>query len=372
MNYNERKIRILLGVNNFCVAGAQKLVADYLNNFDEKKYDLALLTFFQHEREANLFDLLPSHVRNYKLNFGNFYDLKNWFLAYKILQEFKPDFVLSHLFFSNTVLRILKPFFGYKVIIYEHNIYRNKTQLKILTDKLLAHLTHKIIADSESVKKFTIIQEKISPEKFAVIPCAINYRDIQSQIGKYHKEELKKLLGFAPQDRFILNAARLVQQKNHRLLIDSFAEFNKKNSSYKLVILGSGPFLHRLNEQVKKLNLENKVLLLGQKRNVLEYMLVADFLVMTSIVEGFPIVCLEALAVGLPVVATQVAGLDGAIINGHNGYLAEKDTPESIAAAMAMMAEAAPGFFRQNCQATAQKYDIVRVIEQLTKVMFSS
>lgn len=363
------KIKLLIGVNNFTAAGAQKLVADHLNHFDRAKYELALLTFFQEDKRDNFFHLLPRGIKDYRLNFRNAYDIKNWFMVWKILREFQPDVVLSHLFFSNTVLRVLKPFFRYKIIIYEHNVYKNKTKLQILTDKILSYFTHKIIADSQTVKDFTIGQEKINPGKFVVLPCSINYYEIQSEVAKYDKDELKQRLDFQRGDKLIINAARLNWQKNHKLLIDSFAEFSPKNSQYKLIILGKGPFYDALKKQIQDLNLTEKVLLLGFKRNVLEYMLISEFFVLTSKIEGFPVVALEALAVGLPLISTKVAGLDDCIIDGFNGYLVESEDRADIAAAMQKVADQGRDYFSSNCQKTAEHYDIKQYLEKLEEIM---
>jgi len=363
------KIKLLIGINNFTAAGAQKLVADHLNHFDRTKYELALLTFFQEDKKDNFFHLLPSGIKSYKLNFRNAYDIKNWFRVWKILKEFQPDIVLSHLFFSNTILRTLKPFFRYRIVVYEHNIYNNKTKLQQLTDKILSYFTHKIIADSQTVKDFTVNQEKINPNKFVVLPCSINYWQIRDEIAKYDKDELKQRLGFKKEDKLIINAARLIWQKNHQLLIDSFAEFNRKNNKYKLIILGDGPFYDALKKQIESLNLTEKVFLLGFKRNVFEYMLISEFFVLTSKTEGFPVVSLEAMAVGLPLISTKVAGLDNSIIDGFNGYLIKNEDKVEIAFAMQKVADQGHDYFSENCRKTAEQYDIKQHIEKLEEIM---
>lgn len=364
-----KKIKLLIGVNNFTAAGAQKLVADHLNHFDMAKYELALLTFFQEDERDNFFHLLKPGIKNYRLNFRNAYDVKNWFRVRKVLREFQPDIVLSHLFFSNTVLRVLKPFFRYKIVIYEHNIYKNKTWLQRLADKILSYFTHKIIADSQTIKDFTVSQEKINPRKFVVLPCSINYYEIRDEVAQYNKDELKQSLGFQKDDKLIINAARLVWQKNHKLLIDSFAEFSKKNSQYKLIILGEGPFYEVLKKQIEDLNLTGKVLLLGFKRNVLQYMLISEFFVLTSKIEGFPVVALEAMAVGLPLISTKVAGLDKAIIDGFNGYLVPNEDQKEFAQALQKVADQGRDYFSENCRKTAEHYDIKQYLEKLEEIM---
>ncbi|MBI2450079.1 MAG: glycosyltransferase [Candidatus Nealsonbacteria bacterium] len=358
------KIKLLVGITEFDMSGAPKLAADIINNLDRNKYELALLSFFQPKDDNNFFDLLPGNLKNYRLNFKGFCDIKNWLETCRILREYRPDIILSNLFFSNTVLRALKPFFGYKVIIYEHNTYTKKKKWQIMADKIFSYFTYKIVAVSETVKLFTADQEKINQNKFAVIPDAIDYSDIQAKIKNYNKDDLKEKLGFKKEDKFIINVAKLWPQKNHKLLIDGFAEFIKRNSGYKLIILGQGPMLDFLTGYVKELNLEDKIFLLGRKKNVFEYMFISEFFVLTSKIEGFAIACIEAMSLGLPVVSTKVAGPDEYVIDGLNGYLVEGDK-EDVSRKMQEIAGRGQAYFSENCKVTAQKYDIKENIRKL-------
>jgi len=364
-----KKVKLLIGITELDMSGAPRLVVSKINNFDRNKYELALLTFFQPKGENNFFDLVPGDVKNYKINFKGFKDIKNWFKTCRVLREYKPDIVLSHLFFSNVILRVLKPFFGYKVIIYEHNTYTKKTKWQILADKILSYFTYKIIAVSETVKRFTVEQEKINLNKFAVIPDSINYKSIQSSIENYDKDELKQKLGFKKEDKLVINAAKLYRQKNHPLLIDSFAEFSKQNSGYKLIILGDGPQLDPLNKYIKSLNLEEGVFLLGRQKNVFDYMFISEFFVLTSEIEGFCLACIEAMAIGLPVVSTNVAGPDQYIVDGFNGYLVKNDDKSEIAQKMQEVANRGQAYFSENCRETARKYDIKENIKKLETLL---
>jgi len=369
MTPQSRKIKLLIGVNDFAQAGAQQMIVDELNNFDRSKYELALLTFYWIDDKYTLFDLVPPDVKIYRLNFNNFRDIKNWFRVYQILRKYKPDVIFSYLFFSNTILRVLKPLFRYKIMILEENTYFNKTKLKVLTDKILSYLTYKIIAISQTVKNFTADQEKISPDKFVVIHHSINYENIQSGLRNYNKNELKQKLGFEKEDKLVINAARVNWQKNHKLLIDSFAEFSKKNTGYKLIILGEGPLRDSLTSYVKSLGLEEKIILPGYKRNVYDYLFISEFFVLTSKMEGFSLAGIQAMAVGLPVVSTNVAGPDEYVVDGVSGYLIKNEDPKEIAAAMQKIVDRGQDYFSENCRKEAQKYDIKEHMKKIEAVI---
>jgi len=369
MMKTNQKTKLLIGVNDFAQAGAQQMIVDELDNFDRNKYELALLTFYWVDDVNSLFDLVPADVKIYRLDFKNFRDIKNWFKVYRVLSECKPDVVFSSLFFSNTVLRVLKPFFRYKIIILEQNTYSNKTKLKILVDKILSYFTYKIIAISQTVKNFTANQEKISLEKFVVIHHSINYESIRARVKDYNKDELKQKLGFQKEDKLVINAARVNWQKNHKLLIDSFVEFGKKNTEYKLIILGEGPLRESLISYVKSLGLEDKIILPGYKRNVYDYLFISEFFVLTSKIEGFSLAGIQAMAVGLPVISTNVAGPDEYVIDGTTGYLIKNEDEKEIASAMQKIVDSGRDYFSENCRKEAQKYDIKEHMKKIEALM---
>lgn len=91
---------------------------------------------------------------------------------------------------------------------------------------------------------------------------------------------------------------RFVEQKNHRFLIDIFNEINKKNNNSLLILAGQGPLMNEIKEKVKKLNLEDNVLFLGQRNDANELYQVFDLFLLPSLYEGLPVVGVEAQASG--------------------------------------------------------------------------
>ena len=90
--------------------------------------------------------------------------------------------------------------------------------------------------------------------------------------------------------------------------------------NYKLTIVGSGGLEDEIQEAIRNFGLANRVNLVGQISNVCELIATHQILVITSYVEGFPNVALEALSVGVPVVSFKVSGISDLIVDGFNGY----------------------------------------------------
>ena len=105
--------------------------------------------------------------------------------------------------------------------------------------------------------------------------------------------------------KIILNTGRLDKQKDQITLIKAFALIAHEFPEYKLIICGEGPERDNLERSIDELNLNNRVVLVGAVNNVEEYLKKAEIFVFTSIHEGYPNSLVEAMAAGLPVIATD-------------------------------------------------------------------
>ena len=136
-------------------------------------------------------------------------------------------------------------------------------------------------------------------------------------------EELEEL-ATEPLDhsrKFLVAVGRLTYQKHFDLMIDAFAE-SKAQQDCDLVILGEGELRSDLEQQIVDLNLQDKVHLPGRLKNPFNYMKNAEFMVLSSRAEGFPMVLIEALSLNCPVVATDCpTGPREIILKDVNGLL---------------------------------------------------
>lgn len=155
---------------------------------------------------------------------------------------------------------------------------------------------------------------------------------ISEDLFRQAKEPINE--DFFPQDsKIILTAGRLVEQKNHELLIDAFSRIAHKG--YKLVILGEGKKEEELTAKVEKLGLTNKVIMPGFVLNPYKFMASSSLFVLSSDWEGLGNALIEALALGLPVVSTDCPSGPREILKGGRwGHLVPMGDPEAMASAM--------------------------------------
>ena len=368
----QKKIKIVIVTNDLIIGGVQKLIVDQVTLLNREKFTLSVVSLYQFPGKADFYDLIPSDVSVYKLEFKRFFDLKQWRALVAILRKEKPDIVKSSLFLSNVMVLFLKPFFGYKVISAEHNTDLNRPWHIRMLNRFFSMFTHTIVADSKGVVDIVSKTEGIPKKKFTVIYNGVDTDSIKKYIeeNKQKKYEQRREIGLVESDFVFLTIARLATQKNHELMLESFTLFSKEVQNAKLVIVGDGSLRNMLEEKAEKLGIKEKVLFEGEKKDINKYYNIADSFIMTSVREGFCIVAMQALAFGLPVISTKVAGIIEYVKEGENGFFAD-DEAMSVRDAMLKVYKLTPeerSRFYLDARKTSENYSTASYIEKYEKL----
>lgn len=143
---------------------------------------------------------------------------------------------------------------------------------------------------------------------------------------KVDKERKRKELGISMEDIVLLSVGELSSRKNHIAPIRALAEINNKNIKY--LIAGTGPLENYLKKEIKKLDLEDQVILLGYRNDIYELNKISDIFLFPSIQEGLPVALMEALACGIPVICSSIRGNKDLIEINVNGNLVKNKVEE--------------------------------------------
>ena len=150
----------------------------------------------------------------------------------------------------------------------------------------------------------------------------------------------RRLLGvFAPTGTLLLGTVgRLDAVKDHAGLITAFKylceSLPQVCDRLRLVIIGEGPQRAALEAQITNLGFSGQVMLLGNRSDVASLLTECDIFVLSSVAEGMPVTLLESMAVGLPVVATNVGGVSDVVVSGITGMLVPMGDPQALAKAL--------------------------------------
>lgn len=196
--------------------------------------------------------------------------------------------------------------------------------------KLLYRRAGSVVALNSDMKKEIEEHFNVDSGKVSIINNPINQKVIQK------KNKLKK----NNNDRYIISSGRLTKVKNHIDLIEAFPIVSRKINDLKLVILGEGEELGRLQKKTSELNLEDKVRFIGFQKNPYGYYSNALLLVHTSCYEGSPNVISEAIALNTPVIAYDIGGSVREILSdGKFGQLVQFKNKDKLANAIIKLIE---------------------------------
>jgi len=150
------------------------------------------------------------------------------------------------------------------------------------------------------------------------------------------REALKSKLGLGDDERIVLAVGRLSREKGHRDLMEALALLRESNPElkFKLLVVGEGPEQERLGQAVETRGLSARVRFIGHVEDVAPYYAIADVLALPSHSEGSPNVLLEAMAAGVPVVATSVGGVPEIAIDDESALLVPAHEPRLFANAL--------------------------------------
>lgn len=324
----ETKFKICLFIQDVGrVGGAQKSIIALANYLVSKEYEVLLVTL-EGKDVVPYFPLLDS-VKYVKLNSGvaskvyvtritSFF--KRILKIRQIITEERPAVVISYADLMN--LRVLLATWGLKVpVIVSERTDPRQRKLNWFKTWLRGYLypySNYVITQTQRAKEY------FHPNllrRIKVIPNAIECLDkrcfIKNKLDRKYR---------------IITVGRLIPSKRFDRLIQSFVKLSTLFPDWELVIVGEGEQRLVLNQLVHKYHLMNKVLFMGQVKDVYSELLSADIFAFPSQYEGFPNALAEALVAGLPVVGyAEVSGVEELIVDGWNGFLVDnKDNIEDF------------------------------------------
>lgn len=171
-----------------------------------------------------------------------------------------------------------------------------------------------------------------------VFPNAITLAPYESLVQE-NRQELRRRFGASDDELLIGHIGRFSKQKNHALLLDSFASLVKQRPKSRLLLCGDGPLRPEMEHKVKELGVADKVSFLGLRKDVPELLGALDAFVLPSLYEGLGIVLIEAQAAGVPCLISEGVPREADLRIGLIERLAVNDSPERWAEAMASLAE---------------------------------
>lgn len=238
------------------------------------------------------------------------------------------DLIHSNGYFANMISLVSAKLNKKPVLSTAHGFIWNDLKLKLYNrlDLFLLGFFDKIIAVSEELKN-DFLKAGIKRTKIEVVHNAIEL--IERSSGSNRAQ--KRLEYGVREDQIVFGyVGRLSREKNVDYIIKAIKKIKDKGLSAVLLIAGTGPEEKRLKAQAEKMELRDEVKFLGFCREVEKLIPIFNCLIVASKTEGTPMALLEAMAYGMPVIATRVGGIPKVIEDQFNGILIEPNDIEAI------------------------------------------
>lgn len=199
-------------------------------------------------------------------------------------------------------------------------------------NRLLTPITDGFIGVAPPHGRHLIEKERFPASKVFVIPNGVDVQRFAPRPAARRK--LRDDLGLAPETPLVGIVAALRPEKNHRLFVEAAARVRSVRPDVHFVVVGDGPERPAIAQAIAEHGLQSCVHLLGTRSDTHELLAAWDAFALTSHNEANPVSILEALASGVPVVATRVGSVPETVIPGQTGFLAEPGDAEGIAEAL--------------------------------------
>ena len=378
---NSSKIKVLFRHRSMEMGGVEKVMFSVLNNLDQEKFEMTVCLSLN---QGELRDEFPNHVRKVFLTDG-----KEDFSKNKFIQKFQlfkrkllleklsknPEIVDKEILKENYDIEIGMTYNDFELILNSSNKNSKKIgwfhseinlpKLQPLVPKILEHFPQMdhIIYCSEKIQK--IMHEVYPNLQYPAESVIINAIPIE-EIKKKAEENISDL----PKNPVFVSIGRLHTRKGYHKLMDAHFQLLKDGFPHSVLIIGDGEELPNLLAQQKKLGVTETFIFAGNKMNPYPYLKNADFFIMPSESEAWPLVIAEALILQKPIIATKVGDVETMIKDRKTGYLIDYKTGEIYEAMKEFLTnESLVSEIKKNLKDIENEFDNQKIFDEVEEII---
>lgn len=253
----------------------------------------------------------------------------------RLLRSERPATVCSMMFHANVAARLTRLLAPTPVLVSMERTMRQHSWLQLALDRMTVALADRVVAVSPAVRLYAIERLGVPDKKVEVIPNGV---DVSRLSHLPDPLESRSHFGFDASDLVITCVANFRPVKGHCFLIQAFEQVHKEHPAARLLLIGDGIIRDQLQQSAASLGVSSRVKFAGELQDIRYALAASSVFVMPSLTEGMSNAILEALAAGIPVVATSVGGNTDLIRDGENALLVPPSDIKALAAAILRLA----------------------------------
>lgn len=377
-----KKIKVLFRHRSMEMGGVEKVMLSILNNLNQEKFEMTVLLNLN---QGELRNEIPNHVRKVYLTPG-----KEDFSKNKLLQKFQlfkrirtleklrknPVLIDKEFLKENYDIEIGMTYNDFESVLNSSNKNSKKIGwfhseiqllgLQPLVPKILEHFPKfdQMIYCSEKIKDLMHVHHPtLNYPKDKVIINAISIDEIKQKASE-------KIEDFTSKPVFV-SVGRLHWRKGYHKLLEAHVKLLSEGFDHQIQIVGDGEDRQKLENLIKENKVENSFILVGNKMNPYPYIKNADFFVLSSESEAWPLVIAEALILQKPIIATDTGDVSKMISDKKTGLLIKYDVEEMYEAMKQFLTnEKLISDIRENLLTIENQFDNKKIFDEIEGVLF--
>jgi len=323
------KIKVLHIIRSFEIGGAEKLVLklirEQLNSGDVVPFIAALIDRGPLRKEA-----LEIGLECHAIGLEGVKYISPMLRFAGIIRKINPDIVHTHNFLAHVNTAPVAKFFRKAVVHTKHGRAITSISWAPFIRRWLYNLSDRIVVVSNETGITFREKTGVHEKKITVVYNGVD----TSAFERYRKDEARKRLGIPESTVVFGTLSRLDRVKDHTTVVNAFADVLSKRKDCLLMIVGDGPERENIERRVQELGISKYVRMVGFTDEVHLYLSAMDLFLQPSREEGLSMTILEAMASGVPVIATPVGGTPEMIEDGVTGRLVGVADPRALSSAM--------------------------------------
>jgi glycosyltransferase involved in cell wall biosynthesis len=326
-------VNVLYLTTELAMGGAERALLHLLTNLNRERFTPEVACLYNGDGVVG-HAIQELDIPVYDAQMRGKADLGALVRLYNHIRTRPPTILHTSLFHANMPGRIIGSLVGVPIIISSERTMAMENEWRYQLNRWTIGIVDRIVAVSENVGEFCINHIRLPAEKVVVIHNGVEIPSLSPDA----KEQARQLLGF-PQEMLVCGAvSRLEPVKGISDLISAFTQIREKQNAY-LAIIGDGSLREHLESLAQDTGISNRIIWTGYRPDVLQLLPAFDLFIQPSHHEGLPNTVLEAMAAGLPVVATNVGGTPELVVDDKTGLLVHPGDPAGLAKAVSTLLE---------------------------------
>ena len=354
-------MNVLYLINHAGKAGTERYVQTLIEQLDGKKIN----AFFAYNEDGLLVDRLRElGIKTFHIEMRSRFDLSAAGKLAKLCRRLNIDLVHTHYLRENYIAMLARLFGSRAKVAYTNHFIMRNNMVTRISNRIMNPLEAGVIAVCNRGREM-MISNGVDASKIIVLFNAVD----PEYWGKQENSTFREEAGISADTFVILCAARFAHDKGHRYLVRTISELKKiTNKKFKCVLAGDGPLLDEIKQMTADMKLQEDILFIGFRKDIKNLFKSSDLYFNSSEHEASSFLILEALASGLPVVATDMGG-NNDIINENTGCgrLVEYEDAEGTAKVIKIIMEddLLMKELKQNAlRAVQEKFNLVKMANQ--------